>query len=95
MGREDEVRDLFDDHYDQVVRTAFLIVQDWGRAEEIAQDAFVQLLRYWGRVSGHDVPAAWVRRVAVRLAVRSVRRAPRATPPAALWALDRADTCAS
>ena len=74
MGREDEVRDLFDDHYDQVVRTAYLIVQDWGRAEEVAQDAFVQLLRYWGRVSRHEMPAAWVRRVAVRLAVRSVRR---------------------
>ena len=74
MGREDEVRDLFDDHYDQVVRAAFLIVQDWGRAEEVAQDAFVQLLRYWGRVSGHEMPAAWVRRVAVRLAVRAVRR---------------------
>ena len=74
MGREDQVRDLFDDHYDHVVRAAFLIVQDWGRAEEIAQDAFVQLLRYWGRVSRHELPAAWVRRVAVRLAVRSVRR---------------------
>ncbi len=74
MGREDEVRDLFDDHYDQVVRTAFLIVQDWGRAEEVAQDAFVQLLRYWPRVSRHEMPEAWVRRVAVRLAVRSVRR---------------------
>jgi RNA polymerase sigma factor (sigma-70 family) len=79
MGREDEVRDLFDDNYDQVVRTAFLIVQDWGRAEEVAQDAFVQLLRYWGRVSGHEMPAAWVRRVAVRLAVRSVRREQRLT----------------
>ena len=61
MGREDEVRDLFDDHYDQVVRTAFLIVQDWGRAEEVAQDAFVQLLRYWPRVSRHELPEAWVR----------------------------------
>ena len=74
MGRDDEVRDLFDDHYDRVVRTAFLIVQDWGRAEEVAQDAFVQLLRYWPRVSRHEMPEAWVRRVAVRLAVRSVRR---------------------
>jgi RNA polymerase sigma factor (sigma-70 family) len=79
MGREDEVRDLFDDHYDQVVRTAFLIVQDWGRAEEVAQDAFVQLLRYWPRVSRHEMPEAWVRRVAVRLAVRSVRREQRLT----------------
>jgi RNA polymerase sigma factor (sigma-70 family) len=79
MGREDEVRDLFDDHYDQVARTAFLIVADWGRAEEIAQDVFVQLLRYWPRVSRHEMPAAWLRRVAVRLAVRSVRREQRLT----------------
>ncbi len=74
MGRQAEVRDLFDLHYDQVVRTAFLIVQDWARAEDIAQDAFVQLLRYWPRVSDYEMPEAWVRRVAIRLAVRSVRR---------------------
>jgi RNA polymerase sigma factor (sigma-70 family) len=100
MGREDEVRDLFDDHYDQVVRTAFLIVQDWGRAEEVAQDAFVQLLRYWPRVSQHEMPAAWVRRVAVRLAVRLVRREQRLTfamtqsaPPAVV--ADPAEAAAS
>ena len=46
MGREDKARDMFDDDHDQVVRTASLIVQDWGRAEEVAHDALGRLLRF-------------------------------------------------
>ncbi len=74
MDRETEFRDLFVDHYMPVVGTVFMIVQDQARSEELAQDAFTQLLRHWRRVSGYDQPDAWVRRVAIRLAVRSVQR---------------------
>lgn len=74
MGRDEQFRDLFVDDYDRVVRTVFLILRDQGRSEEIAQEAFLELLRHWRRVSGHDLPDAWVRRVAIRMAVRSVQR---------------------
>jgi RNA polymerase sigma factor (sigma-70 family) len=74
MGRDEQFRDLFVDDYDQMVRTVFLILQDQGRSEEIAQEAFLELLRHWKRVSGHDRPDAWVRRVAIRMAVRTVKR---------------------
>lgn len=74
MDREEVFRDVFTDHYTRVVRTVFWIVQDWDRSEEIAQDAFVQLLRHWRAVSGHDQPDAWVRRVAIRLAVKAAAR---------------------
>lgn len=74
MGRDEQFRDLFVDDYDRVVRTVFLIVRDQGRSEEIAQEAFLELLRHWKRVSVHDLPDAWVRRVAIRMAVRSVKR---------------------
>jgi RNA polymerase sigma factor (sigma-70 family) len=74
MGRDEEFRDLFVDDYDRVVRTVFLILRDQGRSEEIAQEAFLQLLRHWRRVRGHDLPEAWVRRVAIRMAVRSIKR---------------------
>ena len=74
MDREAEFRDLFADHYEGVVHTVFLVVRDWDRAEEIAQEAFTQLVRHWRRVADHDMPGAWVRRVAIRLAVRSDRR---------------------
>src|SRR4051794_39382461 len=43
-------------------------------AKEVTQDAFVALLRAWRKVSRYERPGAWVRRVAIRLAVRAVRR---------------------
>jgi RNA polymerase sigma-70 factor, ECF subfamily len=57
-----------------VLRTVALMLRDQGRAEEITQDAFIQLLRNWPKVSRYERPQAWVRRVAIRLAMRAVRR---------------------
>lgn len=57
-----------------VSRTVFLIVHDKEAAEDIAQVAFVQLFVHWNKVSTYDRPGAWVRRVAIRLATRAVRR---------------------
>jgi RNA polymerase sigma-70 factor (ECF subfamily) len=65
---------FFEDEYRSVLRTAFLIVRDQQRAEDVAQDAFVQLYQHWRKVSRYERPEAWVRRVAIRLAVREVKR---------------------
>ena len=65
---------LFRREFATVARTVFLIVHDRGRAEEIAQDAFVKLLQRWATVSSYERPDAWVRRVAIRMAVRQARR---------------------
>jgi RNA polymerase sigma-70 factor (sigma-E family) len=65
---------FFRAEFPAVRRSVYLIVGDLGRAEEIAQDAFVQLFRHWRRVEAYDHPEAWVRRVAVRLALKRVRR---------------------
>jgi RNA polymerase sigma factor (sigma-70 family) len=65
---------LFRREFPAVLRTIELMLRDHGRAEEISQDAFIQLLLNWRRVSEYDRPDAWVRRVAVRLALRSLRR---------------------
>jgi RNA polymerase sigma-70 factor, ECF subfamily len=65
---------LFADEFPAVMRAVYLIVHDLGRAEDITQDAFVQLLRHWKKVSRYDRPGAWVRRVAIRLAVEAARR---------------------
>jgi RNA polymerase sigma factor (sigma-70 family) len=65
---------LFRREFAAVARTVFLIVHDRGRAEEIAQDAFVKLLQRWATVSSYERPDAWVRRVAIRMAVRQARR---------------------
>ena len=74
MDRESDFRDIFAYHYARIVRTVFWILQDWDRSEEVTQDAFVQLLRHWRRVADYEQPDAWVRRVAIRLAVQASNR---------------------
>lgn len=68
------VGDAFDalvrDHRARIVRTVALVVGDVGVAEEVAQDAFARAFASWRRVGGYDAPDAWVRRVAIRDAVR-------------------------
>jgi RNA polymerase sigma-70 factor (ECF subfamily) len=65
---------FFRQEFGGVVRTVVFIVHDSHRAEDIAQDAFLQLLRNWPKVSRYERPDAWVRRIAIRLAMRSIRR---------------------
>jgi RNA polymerase sigma factor (sigma-70 family) len=60
--------------YPHVVRTVFLILHDRQRAEDVTQDAFVQLYAHWNKVSHYERPEAWVRRVAIRMAIRHVKR---------------------
>ena len=65
---------FFRAEFPSVLRSAFLILRDRGRAEEIAQEAFTQLYTHWRKVSRYERPEAWVRRVAIRLAVRDLKR---------------------
>jgi len=65
---------LFRREFGPITRVAYLVVGDWEVAREIAQDAFVQALKHWPKVQGMGSPGGWVRRVAIRDAVRSRRR---------------------
>lgn len=65
---------FFRAEFPRVVRTVFLIVRDQARAEEVAQEAFLQLFDRWSKISRYERPDAWVRRVAIRLAGRLARR---------------------
>lgn len=88
LSRERDVRSLgvvteqldagytafFRSEFPAVVRTVYLILRDQARAEDVTQEAFIQLLERWTKVSAYERPEAWVRRVAIRLAMRGVRR---------------------
>src|SRR4029078_6182698 len=75
MGADDrEFEELFDAEFSGVVRSVFVLCQCIGRAEDVSQEAFLELLRHWGRVSRYDRPGAWVRRVAIRKAVQVTKR---------------------
>jgi RNA polymerase sigma factor (sigma-70 family) len=74
VGVEDEYSSFFRAEFTHVVRTSYLIVHDRQRAEDVAQEAFIQLLAHWNKVIRYDRPEAWVRRVAIRIASRAARR---------------------
>ena len=65
---------FFRAEFPMVLRTVFLILGDKARAEDVTQEAFIQLLSHWKKVSRYERPEAWVRRVAIRLAVRTLKR---------------------
>ena len=77
-----EFERFFRDEYRTVVRTVTAIVGDLADAEAISQDAFVKALIRWRRLSRFDRPGAWVRRVAIRDAVRAARSAQPPSEPA-------------
>ena len=74
MPTADNYETFFELEYGKVFRTVYLLVRNKETAEDVTQDAFVQLLNSWRRVSQYDLPEAWVRRVAIRMAVRRARR---------------------
>jgi RNA polymerase sigma factor (sigma-70 family) len=65
---------IFNEEFANVVRTAYLILHDRTAAEDVAQEAFTRLFVNWAKVSKYERPGAWVRRIAIRLAVRHARR---------------------
>lgn len=65
---------VFRSAYPSVLRTVFVVLHDQGRAEEVTQDAFVRLYERWGGVARIEHPEAWVRKVAVRLAIKQAQR---------------------
>jgi RNA polymerase sigma factor (sigma-70 family) len=79
----DEFERVFRSAYRPVLQTVSLVLQDRGRAEEVTQDAFVRLYERWGGAVAYEHPGAWVRKVAVRDAVRRANRE-RAVPVLAL-----------
>ena len=65
---------MFRSAYRSVLQTVSLVLQDRGRAEEVTQEAFLRLYERWGGAVSFEHPGAWVRRVAVRDAIRRARR---------------------
>ena len=67
---DDGYSTFFREEFVAVTRVSYLVVGSWAVAQEVAQDAFVEAFARWSKVSGYDRPGAWVRRVAIRRAVR-------------------------
>jgi len=74
MVADTEFSLLFREAYPRVLGAVTVIVRDRGRAEELTQDAFEELLLRWTRIARYERPDLWVRRVAIRKAVRHAKR---------------------
>ena len=77
LDRNDHDRafdELFHREHAGILRSVHLVVGDVEVARELTQEAFTRLYVDWARIAGYDRPGAWVRRVALRLAIRSQRR---------------------
>ena len=60
--------------YARLVGQLFPVTGDLQQAEDVVQEAFVRALDHWPRVSAYELPEAWVRRVAINLALSEMRR---------------------
>jgi len=76
-NNEEAFDTLFRREYPAIVRTAYGVLGDRQGAEDVAQEAFVRLYARWPQVRSYDRPGAWVRRVAIRVAVRQRGRTAR------------------
>ncbi len=85
-GRFEE---FYEANYRRIVALATAVLGDRQQAEDVAQEAFTRALVRWPAVGGYDLPEAWVRRVALRLAVDAARRAQRARRVSVLLAAAR------
>ncbi len=72
-GRDAEFTAFMAEHADDLRRTAWLLVGDVHRAEELAQEALARTYASWGRAREGD-PLAYSRRVLANLRIDTWRR---------------------
>ena len=60
-----EFEDVAAEHGRALVRVAYLLCHDSGRAEDLAQEALMKALTRWQRHGAPDHPAAYLRRIVV------------------------------
>jgi RNA polymerase sigma-70 factor, ECF subfamily len=61
-------------NYGKVTALVAAVIGDRNEADDVTQEAFARALARWVRLSRYELPEAWVRRVALRLAIDSGRR---------------------
>lgn len=64
----------YEHHYSELVGFALIITRDPRQAEDLAQDAFVQLLRHWDTLRDQSLVVAYLRKVVVNSARSAIRR---------------------
>jgi RNA polymerase sigma-70 factor, ECF subfamily len=74
VDRARDFGEFYAANYGKVVALVTAVILDRHEADDITQETFARALARWPRLSGYELPEAWVRRVAMRLAIDSHRR---------------------
>jgi RNA polymerase sigma-70 factor, ECF subfamily len=77
MAGDDDFSVFYEASYGPLVGQLLAITGSLPDAEDAVQEAFARASVRWTRLRDFDLPEAWVRRVALNLAVSGVRRARR------------------
>jgi RNA polymerase sigma-70 factor (ECF subfamily) len=72
--------DLYTTSFARLVGQVTVVTTDRDAAEDAVQEAFGRLWKRWESLSAYDRPEAWVRRVAINLAISRWRRLRRLRP---------------
>src|SRR5215469_2970265 len=73
-ARYEQFAEFYQGCYARVVTLAAVPLGDQHEDQDVAQEAFARALGRWRWLRTFDVPEAWVRKVAFRLAVDASRR---------------------
>ena len=76
-GAEEAFVALYEREFPVAAHAAYTVLGSPTRAQDIAQEAFATAYARWDRVQQLDRPGAWVRRVAINMAIKDRRRAAR------------------
>jgi DNA-directed RNA polymerase specialized sigma24 family protein len=68
---------FYEANYERLVVQLFAVTGNLQDAQDVVQEAFARACVRWQRLHAYDLPAAWVRRVAIHLALQGLRRARR------------------
>lgn len=89
MGLEADFDEFYQANYGRIVAMVAAVLGDKGEAEDVAQETFARCYTRWARLRRYDKPEAWVRQVALRIAIDSGRRLRRASKAIAVLAAQR------
>jgi RNA polymerase sigma-70 factor, ECF subfamily len=74
LRHSDDFEEFYRASYGRTVAMVAGVTGSLPEAEDVAQEAYSRALARWSRLQGYDLPEAWVRKVALRLAIDSGRR---------------------
>ena len=75
MGTESSFEDFFERYHRRLFAGLCLVTGSRDEAEDVMQEAFLQVWQRWDRVSGMDQPAGYLFRTAMNLTRKRGRRA--------------------